>query len=83
VDVVLYTRLGLRALYIGDEAVIDVPSFTLNGRHMRNVRQAVSCSRNAGVTTRMCREADIALQRSGAIEKPVSRAEISCPEAIA
>ena len=50
----LYARLGLRALYIGDEAVIDVPSFTLNGRHMRNVRQAVSRSRNAGVTTRMC-----------------------------
>jgi len=58
--VVLYARLGLRSLYIGDEAVIDVPSFTLDGRRMRNARQAVSRSRNAGISTRMYREADIA-----------------------
>lgn len=55
----LYTRLGLRSLYIGDEAIIDVPSFTLNGRRMRNARQAVSRSRNAGITTSTYREADI------------------------
>jgi lysyl-tRNA synthetase class 2 len=55
----LYTRLGLRSLYIGDEAIIDVPSFTLNGRRMRNARQAASRSRNAGITTSTYREADI------------------------
>jgi lysyl-tRNA synthetase class 2 len=55
----LYTRFGLRSLYIGDEAIIDVPSFALNGRRMRNARQAVSRSRNAGITTSIYREADI------------------------
>ncbi|WP_166659427.1 bifunctional lysylphosphatidylglycerol flippase/synthetase MprF [Labedaea rhizosphaerae] len=55
----LFHALGLRTLYIGDEAVIDVPAFTLAGRPMRNARQAVSRSRNAGLTTEVLRERDV------------------------
>lgn len=36
-----YRRMGFRAVYHGDEAVIDTSRFTLDGRPMRTVRQAV------------------------------------------
>jgi lysyl-tRNA synthetase class 2 len=36
-----YRALGLRALHIGDEAVVDPRRFSLEGRAIRKVRQAV------------------------------------------
>jgi len=56
----LYEHLGFRTLYLGDEAILDVASFTLDSPRMRNVRQAVKRSANFGVTTEVIREADIA-----------------------
>jgi lysyl-tRNA synthetase class 2 len=55
----LYTRRGLRAIYIGDEALIDVEGFTLAGRRMRNARQAVQRTRNAAVTAEFHREGEL------------------------
>lgn len=46
----LWRRHGMRGLHIGDEAVLDVDEFGLASRRMRNVRQAVNRTRNAGVT---------------------------------
>lgn len=46
-----YRRAGLDCLEIGDEAVVDVGDFTLEGRPMRTVRQAVTRARKAGHTT--------------------------------
>ena len=37
----LYRRLGLQALYHGDEAVLETGSFSLEGRAIRKVRQSV------------------------------------------
>ena len=37
----LYGRLGMRSIYHGDEAILDVKTFTLEGPPMRTVRQAV------------------------------------------
>ena len=42
---------GLRALPIGRDVVVDVASFSLEGRAFRNLRQAVQRTRNFGVTT--------------------------------
>jgi lysylphosphatidylglycerol synthetase-like protein (DUF2156 family) len=39
-----------RRIVIGDEAVLDVATFTLLSRRMRNVRQAVQRTHNAGIT---------------------------------
>jgi lysyl-tRNA synthetase class 2 len=58
-NVPLYRRHGLKALHAGDEAVIRVGDFTLNGRAMRNVRQAVSHTHRARVTTEVLREGDL------------------------
>lgn len=37
----LYRELGLRSIYHGDEALLDVKTFSLEGPPMRTVRQAV------------------------------------------
>ncbi|MGD0942901.1 MAG: phosphatidylglycerol lysyltransferase domain-containing protein [Acidimicrobiales bacterium] len=37
----VYRAAGLKALYHGDEAVVNVPAFSLEGGAMRTVRQAV------------------------------------------
>ena len=44
----VWARFGLEVLEIGDEAVVDVDGFTLEGRVMRGVRQAVSRTKRAG-----------------------------------
>jgi lysyl-tRNA synthetase class 2 len=44
----VWARFGLEVLEIGDEAIVDVDGFTLDGRIMRGVRQAVSRTKRAG-----------------------------------
>ena len=46
----VYRRHGLFALYHGDEAVVDVASFSLEGRPIRKVRQSVHRLEAAGYT---------------------------------
>jgi lysyl-tRNA synthetase class 2 len=43
----------MSALEIGDEAIVEVPTFTLEGRAMRNVRQMVNRVRRQGYTTQV------------------------------
>ncbi|MFI5952910.1 bifunctional lysylphosphatidylglycerol synthetase/lysine--tRNA ligase LysX [Cryptosporangium sp. NPDC051539] len=45
-----YVGAGLKALSLGDEAIVEVEDFTLDGRTMRPVRQAVTRIRRAGYT---------------------------------
>lgn len=47
----LFEQAGLRALYLGDEAIVDAESFSLEGRPIRKVRQSVSRLRKAGYRT--------------------------------
>jgi lysyl-tRNA synthetase class 2 len=44
----LFEQLGLRSLYIGDEAIVDTESFSTEGRTIRKVRQSVSRLQKAG-----------------------------------
>ncbi|MEU0519983.1 phosphatidylglycerol lysyltransferase domain-containing protein [Streptosporangium sp. NPDC006007] len=56
----VWTREGdLSALEIGDEAVVEVAGFTLQGRAMRNVRQMVNRIERAGYTCRVRRVGDL------------------------
>ncbi len=59
-----YRRLGLRAIKIGDEAVLRPDSFSLEGRPIRKVRQSVSRLTKAGYRFRVVSagEADPALR---------------------
>ncbi|WP_249714966.1 bifunctional lysylphosphatidylglycerol synthetase/lysine--tRNA ligase LysX [Rhizomonospora bruguierae] len=54
-----YRRAGLHVLEIGDEAVLNVREFGLDGRDMRPVRQAVNRVERAGYTCRIRRHAEI------------------------
>ncbi|MEV1064183.1 phosphatidylglycerol lysyltransferase domain-containing protein [Streptomyces sp. NPDC050263] len=55
----VYARHGLDALELGDEAIVEVAEFTLEGRAMRTVRQAYNRVRRAGYTVRVRRHEDV------------------------
>ena len=79
-------RHGLDAVELGDEAVVDVADFTLEGRAMRVVRQAYNRVQRAGYTTRIRRHAELSPEemrdlvakadawREGAVERGFSMA---------
>jgi lysyl-tRNA synthetase, class II len=54
-----YVDGGLRALQMGDEAIIEVADFNLGGRPMRQVRQAVTRVQRAGYSADVLRHADL------------------------
>ncbi|HET6989419.1 MAG TPA: bifunctional lysylphosphatidylglycerol synthetase/lysine--tRNA ligase LysX [Kribbella sp.] len=54
-----YVDAGLRALSMGDEAIIDVADFTLEGRTMRPVRQAVTRVHRDGYHAEVVRHGDL------------------------
>ncbi|HET7807033.1 MAG TPA: phosphatidylglycerol lysyltransferase domain-containing protein [Gaiellaceae bacterium] len=61
----LYRRLGLHALYHGDEAVVETEAFSLEGRPIRKVRQSVHRLRRSGYRAEVLRPGaiDPALRR--------------------
>ncbi|MFF3940332.1 phosphatidylglycerol lysyltransferase domain-containing protein [Streptomyces phaeofaciens] len=63
----VYARHGLDALELGDEAVVDVAEFTLEGRAMRTVRQAYNRVRRAGYTVRVRRHEEIPADEMAAL----------------
>jgi lysyl-tRNA synthetase class 2 len=53
-SLVLWNGPGERSFYIGDEAVVDVAAFSLEGRPIRKVRQSVSRMGKAGFEAELC-----------------------------
>ena len=45
-----YRASGMRHVYLGDEAVVDVPRFCLQGGKMKGLRQAVNRIERYGYT---------------------------------
>ncbi len=54
-----FQQLGLRAFYIGDEAIIETNSFSLDGRPIRKIRQSVTRLQKAGFSTELTATADL------------------------
>ncbi|MEO6700373.1 MAG: bifunctional lysylphosphatidylglycerol synthetase/lysine--tRNA ligase LysX [Jatrophihabitantaceae bacterium] len=54
-----YVAAGLKALAIGDEAIIDVDTFTIEGPTMQPVRRAVRRAQRAGYTITVHRHGDL------------------------
>jgi len=81
-----FDRAGLEVLEVGDEAIVHVAEFSLEGRSMRGVRQAVARVERAGITAECYRVRDLTTQqriafrekaiawRDGAIERGFSMA---------
>jgi lysyl-tRNA synthetase, class II len=63
-----WTRAGLAALEFGDEAVVETAAFSLHGRAMRNVRQAVARVERAGYTAVVRRMRDITPQEAARLK---------------
>jgi lysyl-tRNA synthetase class 2 len=57
-----YVAAGLDAIEIGDEAIIDVRDFSIEGRSMRVVRQSVTRVERAGYTVRIRRHRELSPQ---------------------
>jgi lysyl-tRNA synthetase, class II len=49
----VFEQAGLRALYLGDEAIVDTHEFSLDGRGIRKVRQSVTRLEKSGYTAGM------------------------------
>ncbi|MFI6091187.1 bifunctional lysylphosphatidylglycerol synthetase/lysine--tRNA ligase LysX [Streptomyces sp. NPDC051218] len=62
-----YARSGLGALQLGDEAILHVAGFDLDGRDMRVTRQAVNRVRRTGATTRIRRHSTLTDEEMEAI----------------
>ncbi|WP_044573068.1 bifunctional lysylphosphatidylglycerol synthetase/lysine--tRNA ligase LysX [Saccharopolyspora spinosa] len=54
-----YSRAGMKILQLGDEAVLHIAEFGLDGRDMRPVRQAVNRVQRAGHTARVRRHREV------------------------
>ena len=57
-----YVAAGLKAMEIGDEAIIEVESFSLAGPTMAPVRRAVERVRRAGYTLTVARHGDLGVE---------------------
>lgn len=56
---VLWKQAGMRALYLGDEAIVEIAGFSLEGRAVRKIRQSVSRLEKAGFTVETLTVADL------------------------
>jgi lysyl-tRNA synthetase, class II len=59
---IAYHRAGLDSLELGDEAVLHLDEFSLEGRSMRVVRQAVNRVRRAGYTLDVRRQSELSAE---------------------
>ncbi len=65
----LWAARGLRGFGIGDEVVIDAASFSLDGRAMRNVRQAVRRTEHAGIWVSVVPERELSPELSAQLRR--------------
>jgi lysyl-tRNA synthetase class 2 len=76
----LWERLGLRTMYLGDEAIIEVGEFSLDGRPIRKVRQSVSRLRKAGYAAELHRVSELAPAVAAEVEEVLERGREGAPE---
>lgn len=68
-----YSQAGLKILQLGDEAVLDLASFSMEGREMRSVRQAVNRLHRAGYRVRLRRQEEIPAEEVDAFAERAAR----------
>jgi len=76
----LFEQAGLRALYMGDEAIVDSDQFSLEGRPIRKVRQSVTRLRKAGYRTEIAELGSLAPDVLARLEEVASDSLDGAPE---
>ena len=64
-----WARIGLRSIYVGDEAVVIPALFSLEGRPIRKVRQSVHRVQRAGYRVRVMRAGDLSEEEWQAVHQ--------------
>jgi lysyl-tRNA synthetase class 2 len=73
-------ELGLHTRYLGDEAIVDVQGFSLEGRPIRKVRQSVSRLQKAGFTSELREMGTLDDATTAQIEKVLELGRMGAPE---
>jgi lysyl-tRNA synthetase, class II len=76
----LYEELGLRTIYLGDEAIVELQAFSLQGRAIRKVRQSVSRLTKAGYTAELHQLHDLEPGAVEEIEQVLEQGREGAPE---
>jgi lysyl-tRNA synthetase class 2 len=76
----LYEELGLRSIYLGDEAIVDLGRFSLEGRPIRKVRQSVTRLSKAGYQAELCELRSLEPATLEQVEEVVERGRQGAPE---
>jgi lysyl-tRNA synthetase class 2 len=76
----VYRSLGLRALYHGDEAVVETAAFSLEGRRIRKVRQSLHRLQKAGFEARVLRPSELDAELRAGLEEVAHAWRGAAPE---
>jgi lysyl-tRNA synthetase class 2 len=76
----LYESLGLRMIYLGDEAIIELHKFSLEGRAIRKVRQSVTRLEKAGYGAELHRLGELDEPTLAQVEHVLERGREGAPE---
>jgi lysyl-tRNA synthetase class 2 len=75
-----FEGMGLRSLYLGDEAIIDLERFSLEGRPIRKVRQSVTRLRKAGYESELKARSDLDAGTLAEVEHVLELGRQGAPE---
>ncbi len=76
----LYEAMGLRTIYLGDEAILELDRFSLEGRKIRKVRQSVSRLTKAGFSAELHEVSALDGVTMAEIEAVLERGREGAPE---
>jgi lysyl-tRNA synthetase class 2 len=76
----LYEEFGLKTIYLGDEAIIELDKFSLEGRPIRKVRQSVTRLTKAGYTAELHGFAKLDRQTLRDVERVLELGREGAPE---
>ncbi len=76
----LYDALGLRTIYLGDEAILELDRFSLQGRPIRKVRQSVTRLGKAGFTAELHELSELDRQTIDEVEHVIELGRQGAPE---
>jgi lysyl-tRNA synthetase, class II len=76
----MYGDLGLRTIYLGDEAIVELDRFSLEGRPIRKVRQSVTRLGKAGFEAELHELRALDSETVEQVEEVVERGRQGAPE---